>query len=153
MIRLIGRSEIDAAACLVAAVALGAAAQRADHRADRLQAAQDRVNAVLTAPDARTVTAPVKTGGQGTVVVSRRQDRAVVLLSSGLRRPPPSRAYELWLMGEDGARPAGMVRRTSKPMVLDGVGRSSRVGLTVEPAAGSPRPTTQPIMLAALPRT
>ncbi|TDD95658.1 anti-sigma factor [Actinomadura rubrisoli] len=141
---------VAAAACLVIAVAFGVVAQRADQRADRLQASRDRVHSVLSAPDARAVTGPVGTGGQGTVVVSRQRNRAVVVMA-GLPSAPTARTYELWLMGAGAPRPAGLMRRASGPVVLEDVGAATQVGLTIEPAAGSRAPTTPPIFAAALP--
>lgn len=141
---------LTAAACLAVAVALGVAAERADERADRLQAGQERVGAVLSAPDARAITGRVGSGGQGTVVVSRQRN-AVVVLMAGLPAAPSARTYELWLMGDGAPRPAGTMTRASGPVVLDGVGKATQVGLTIEPAAGSRAPTTPPIFAAALP--
>ncbi|WP_067455484.1 anti-sigma factor [Actinomadura macra] len=141
---------VAAAACLAVAVALGVVAQRADDRADRLQARQELVASVLTAPDARAVTGQVRHGGQGTVVVSRRLDKAVVVLA-GLPAVSTARTYELWLLGDGAPRPAGLTAGASGPVLLDGLGAATQVGLTVEPAAGSSAPTTSPIFAAALP--
>ncbi|QXJ24554.1 anti-sigma factor [Actinomadura graeca] len=141
---------VAAAACLAVAVALGVLAQRADERADRLQARQELVASVLTAPDARAVTGHVRRGGQGTVVVSRRLDKAVVVLA-GLPSVSAARTYELWLLGDGAPRPAGLTEGASGPVLLDGIGAATQVGLTIEPAAGSAAPTTPPIFAAALP--
>jgi anti-sigma-K factor RskA len=112
------------------------------------------VSAVLAAPDARTVRARVRSGGTGTVVISRARGR-LVFTSSGLPELPSSRAYELWLMGPDGPRPAGLLGRggagVTAPMLLTPMRQDDKVALTVEPARGSGEPTTQPILLAELP--
>ncbi|MET8990415.1 anti-sigma factor, partial [Nonomuraea wenchangensis] len=113
-----------------------------------------QVAALLAAPDARTVRRPVTSGGTATLVVSRSAAR-LLFTSSGLPSLPESRGYELWLMGPDGPRPAGMLGRAedgvTAPVVVTPLRGDERVALTVEPARGSPRPTTDPILLADLP--
>ncbi|KAB2341358.1 anti-sigma factor [Actinomadura rudentiformis] len=141
---------LAAAACLLVAVALGVVTVRTQDRLDRVEARQRQVESVLTAPDARTVTAAVRTGGRGTVVVSRRENRAVVIMT-GLPAAPPSRTYELWLLGAGAPRPAGLTDTGSGPIVVDGIGAAAGIGITVEPEGGSPEPTTDPVFAAALP--
>ncbi|QYC41148.1 Anti-sigma-K factor RskA [Nonomuraea coxensis DSM 45129] len=113
-----------------------------------------QVAVLLAAPDVRTVRRPVASGGTATLVVSRSAAR-LLFTSSGLPALPESRAYELWLMGPDGPRPAGLLGRAgdgvTAPVVVTPLRGDERVALTLEPARGSPRPTTDPILLADLP--
>jgi anti-sigma-K factor RskA len=143
-----------AAACLIVALVAGGLAIRAQQELDRTRAAGDAVAAVLAAPDARTVTGPVA-GGTATVVVSRSRGQ-VVFASAGLRRLEKSETYELWLMGPQAVRRAGLLRPDSagrtRPVVASPVADADRVGLTVEPAGGSPQPTTDPVLVLNLPR-
>jgi hypothetical protein len=143
-----------AAVASAAAVALGVVAFDARRDLGELRARDQAVAAVLAAPDARTVRVRAPWGGTGTVVVSRARDR-VVFTSSGLPRLPDSRVYELWLLGPDGARPAGLLDHgddgTSTPVLARALDGDERVGLTVEPAGGSRRPTTKPLLVADLP--
>ncbi len=143
-----------AAVAAAAAVALGAVALDARRDLRDLTARNDEVIAVLAAPDAETVRRPATSGGTGTVVISRARGR-MVFASSGLAELPRSKGYELWLMGPDGPRPAGMLDRTegglTTPLLITPERGDDRVAITVEPAAGSGRPTTQPILLAELP--
>lgn len=143
-----------AAVAAVAAVALGAVAVDARRDLSDLTARNDEVIAVLAAPDAETVRRPATSGGTGTVVISRARGR-LVFASSGLAELPRSKGYELWLMGPDGPRPAGMLDRAggglTAPLLITPERGEDRVALTVEPAAGSGRPTTRPILLAELP--
>ncbi|MGV9375474.1 anti-sigma factor [Nonomuraea sp. NPDC003707] len=143
-----------AAVAAAAAVALGAVAVDARRDLSDLTARNDEVIAVLAAPDAETVRQPATSGGTGTVVISRARGR-MVFASSGLAELPRSKGYELWLMGPDGPRPAGMLDRAESgltaPLLITPERGDDRVALTVEPAAGSGRPTTQPILLAELP--
>ncbi|MEV4801537.1 anti-sigma factor [Nonomuraea sp. NPDC049421] len=137
-----------------AAVALGVLAFDARRDLADLAARNGELAAVLAAADAETMRRPVSTGGTGTVVVSRERGR-MVFTSSGLAELPRAKAYELWLMGPGGARPAGLLEPgpggASAPVVLTPLRRDDRVALTVEPAEGSRQPTTDPVMLADLP--
>jgi anti-sigma-K factor RskA len=99
------------------------------------------------------LTAKVSTGGTATVVMSHR-DRALVFTASGLRSLSAGQRYELWLMGPAGDRAAGMLPGSRPgavgPMVVSGLAAGDRVGLTVEPASGSPRPTSPPVLMMDL---
>jgi len=140
----------------LAAVAVAAAVVTGGMQ-DRLDQAQQHdhaVVAVLTAPDATMVQARVRTGGMATVVMSHRE-RALVFTAADLRLLPAAQSYELWLIGPAGSRPAGMVSSSSRggmagPMVVSGLKAGDSVGLTVEPAAGSARPTSPPVVLVKL---
>jgi anti-sigma-K factor RskA len=147
---------VVALACVLAAVAVAAGVTTYGMQ-DRLDQAQRRdltVAAVLTASDATMMSAHVTTGGTATVVMSHRE-RALVFTAADLRALPGARAYELWLMGPAGTRPAGMITvsghgRMVGPMVVSGLAVGDKVGLTVEPAAGSPRPTSTPVLMLSL---
>jgi anti-sigma-K factor RskA len=142
-----------AAACLIVALIAGGLAVRSQQELNRTRAAGEAVAAVLSAPDARTVSGPV-TGGTATVVVSRSRGQ-VVFASAGLRRLERSETYELWLMGPRAVRPAGLLRPDAggrtPPVVAGPLTDADRVGLTVEPAGGSPQPTTTPVLVLNLP--
>jgi anti-sigma-K factor RskA len=143
-----------AAACLIVALVAGGLAIRSQQELNRTRAAGDAVAAVLAAPDARTVSGPVA-GGTATVVVSRSRGQ-VVFASAGLRQLESSETYELWLMGPRAVRPAGLLRPDASgrtpPIVAGRLADADRVGLTVEPAGGSPQPTTDPVLVLNLPR-
>ncbi|ACZ86230.1 anti-sigma factor [Streptosporangium roseum] len=141
-----------AVAVSAAAVVLGVVAVDARRERDALR----QVVAVIAAPDARTVRHPVSSGGTGTMVMSPSEGK-MVFTARGLPPLPASRVYELWLMGPDGVRPAGLLERTAGgdtvPVMATPLRGDDRLGLTVEPAGGSDQPTTAPIMVADLPST
>ncbi|WP_456107181.1 anti-sigma factor [Peterkaempfera bronchialis] len=144
------------AACLVAAGFGGVAVWQHRQAQDaRVQAAQVRrstaeLSRVLTAPDAAVRSARLSGAGTGTVVVSRRVDRAVFLAAT-LPLLRSGEVYQLWFDDAGTMRPAGLLpapRSSAVAVLLDGpVGRATGVGITVEAAGGSTRPTTAPLAL------
>jgi hypothetical protein len=80
----------------------------------------------------------------------------VMLIASNLPKLNPGKIYEMWLIPKGGApRPAGLFQATdnrSALHILSGPIDTSSLGavaVTVEPEAGSPAPTTQPLIVAA----
>lgn len=111
---------------------------------------------VLAASDATTVHAPVNSGGHAVIVYSRSRGEAVVELAD-LPSLPTGRVYQLWLMDAGGAataRSVGLVDASAvaanAQVVSQVLDDATAVGLTVEPSGGTARPTTTPIMVAAL---
>jgi anti-sigma-K factor RskA len=141
---------VAAAACLLLAVVLGITTVRTNQRAGHAEALNREIAGVLAAPDARTANAPVRAGGMGAVVSSRGQGKAVVVMS-GLAALPSSKTYELWLMGPSSPRPIGLMRAADGPVITGELGDADQVGLTIEPAKGSPAPTGAPIFAVRLP--
>ncbi|MEE1794085.1 anti-sigma factor [Streptomyces sp. BE308] len=148
------------AACVAAAAAFGGiavwqnqVAQDARHEADRAQRQSEQLAQVLSAPDARTSSGELAGGARGTVVVSQSRDRAV-FLASGMARPPGGKVYQLWFNDSGTMRSAGLMNpsATDGAVLLDGpVDGASGMGITVEPAGGSERPTSDPVALMDFP--
>lgn len=141
---------LTAAAAVVVAAVIGIGTHYADMQSQRSAVRARTVAAVLSASDAEMRTAPVRSGGMAIVVTSRREHMAV-FIAHGLPALPGARRYELWLMGPGGERPAGMLAVHRKdmagPALITGMSAGDMVGLTVEPASGSLRPTTPPVVL------
>jgi hypothetical protein len=123
------------------------------HSLSEAQARDHLLAAVLTAPDAKMMRGPVTGGGSVTVVMSHRE-HALAFSTAGLPPLPAGRAYELWLMGPSGKRPAAMLPRPAhgmtSPVIATGLRAGDMVELTVEPAAGAARPTTAPLLRLGL---
>ncbi|HEX5189246.1 MAG TPA: anti-sigma factor [Streptosporangiaceae bacterium] len=140
---------LTAAAAAVAA-AIGIGTHYADVADQRSATRARTVATVLSAPDAVLRMAHVRSGGMAVVVTSRREHMAV-FFANGLRSLPGAKRYELWLMGPNGERPAGMLAVHRKdmagPALITGMSAGDMVGLTVEPASGSLRPTSAPVVL------
>jgi anti-sigma-K factor RskA len=99
---------------------------------------------ILTAPDVRTVTSTLPSGGTATLVFSRDRDAAVLVMNNV---PPPSEGtvYQMWLVSNAGATSAGTMDAESvapsTTAVLPDLGDSTELAFTVEPGAGSAQPT------------
>ena len=130
---------LAAAASVAAAIALGITQLSAQHQLD--QARATAIARVVTAPDAHVETARTSAGGSVTVVTSAALREAVVS-ASGMASLPSSRVYQAWVLNSSGARSAGLVHGSS---LLAAIRPGDRIGITVEPAGGTARPTTTPV--------
>src|SRR5690349_11485905 len=66
-----------------------------------------------------------------------------VVSASGMASLPPSRVYQVWVMSPSGARSAGLMHGSS--LLASAIRPGDRIGITVEPADGTARPTTTPV--------
>jgi len=137
---------------LAAAVVFLIVTQFATNRQlQQAHASNSAIAAVLAAPDARIESLPAAKGGTATAVMSLREREAVVT-TAHLPALTSSRVYQLWVMTSSGAaRSVGLLSITSSgstaPLLADGVLAGDRLGITVEPAGGTPQPTTTPIVI------
>jgi anti-sigma factor RsiW len=131
---------LAAAASVAVAVALGITQLSAQHQLD--QARATAIARVVTASDAHVATARTSAGGSVTVVTSAALREAVVS-ASGMASLPSSRVYQVWVMSPSGARSAGLMHGSS--LLASAVRPGDRIGITVEPAGGTARPTTTPV--------
>jgi hypothetical protein len=131
---------LAAAASVAAAVALGITQLTAQQQLDQAQATA--IARVVTAPDAHVDTARTRVGGSVTVVTSIALHEAVVS-TSGMASLPSGRVYQVWVMSPSGARSAGLMHGSS--LLASAVRPGDQIGITVEPAGGTARPTTTPV--------
>jgi hypothetical protein len=100
---------------------------------------------VFAAPDVRTVSGDIPTGGTATVVFSREKN-AGVLVMNNVAPPRPGTVYQMWLIGDNGPQSAGTMDdkavAPSTTAVLSNLGSSKALAFTVEPGTGSTVPTT-----------
>ncbi|MFN3602287.1 MAG: anti-sigma factor domain-containing protein [Dietzia sp.] len=110
----------------------------------------DEVTSLLTAPDLEVARGQVGGTGSATVLASRSADMAVISMT-GIPEPAEGRAYQLWLMGPDhdpipaGTMESGQVG-PSPSAELSGIRNSAQIGITEEPAGGSPAPTGEVLL-------
>lgn len=113
----------------------------------------DTLQAVLSAPDVVTSNAPVTGGGTATAVVSKSRN-GMVMLVRGLRALPEGQIYQAWYVGSGGPTSAGMFNGSTGSIAANDLtlaSRASTLGLTVEPAGGSTKPTTDVLALVPIP--
>ncbi|MEU1854010.1 anti-sigma factor [Streptomyces sp. NPDC019990] len=139
-----------AAAALVVASLFAVQADRAQ---DELTAERDRsreIAHVLSAPDARAGSGRDGRGRTIGVIASVTEGSAVVTLG-GYGAPPGGRVHQLWLMSP-GAPPRGLgLFQGDTPLVVTGLGTAATsLAVTVEPAGGSPQPSSPPLVQLAL---
>lgn len=140
------RRTAVAVAAGILAVGAGAATwavqeQRVRDR-DAIVADQQRMQSVLTAPDGRFHSGAVTGGGRVTVVLSESQDAGVVVLSQA-PPPGPDKTYQLWAIDNGAPRSVGVLDagRSDATKVVTGVRGMDSLGVSLEPAGGSDRPT------------
>ena len=132
-----------AAASVAAAVALGVTQVSTQHQLESARASDAAISRVVTAPDARIETTGTRAGGSVTVVASAALREAVVT-ATGMVSPPTGRVYQVWVMSASGARSAGLMAGAST-LLASAVVPGDRIGITVEPAGGTSKPTTTPV--------
>jgi anti-sigma-K factor RskA len=142
-----------AAVVVIAILGLSVVVANLNARLGEVETASTSLTEVLAAPDAQLVPAEGPDGSHAQIVVSESRGEAV-FVASGLEPAPHEHTYELWLIDETGATPAGLFDvdergRVTRIMTGDLAGTLA-IGVTVEPAGGSPQPTTEPILVAEL---
>jgi anti-sigma-K factor RskA len=127
-----------AAAVVVGLVGIGAVVAL---RPDTQQSTADQV---FAAPDVRTISGDIPTGGTATVVFSREKN-AGVLVMNNVSPPPPGSVYQMWLVHGSSVESAGTMDdksvTPSTTAVLPKLDGSDALAFTLEPGSGSPRPT------------
>ena len=151
--------RLTAAAAVVGVLGIGAAAttyavqeQRlGDERAAVAQAQQQaaRIEAVLAAPDAALRAGDLTGGGRVTLVVSDTEDAGVVVLADA-PPPGPDRAYQLWVVPAGSVTPVSVglleAGRSAATELIEGVRGRAAFAVSLEPAGGSPQPSTTPLV-------
>ena len=105
---------------------------------------------VLQAKDAQRYEKVVD-GARATIVRSVSLGKAVII-ADNMPAAPEGKDFQVWFQNPDGEMvSAGLMPHEAKPtvsMVLDGdASQFTGAGITVEPAGGSPAPTSDPVVL------
>jgi anti-sigma-K factor RskA len=135
-----------AAALLTATTMLGVLVVRQQHTLDDIRARGETMAALLNTGDTRVITQTNPSGTRMTAIVSRGQDR-VLLLADDLPPPPAGHDYQAWKIATSTSS-AGLLTPDNGHALLDlsGIGSVTHIGITIEPTGGSTQPTTNPIM-------
>ena len=124
------------------------------HQLRQAQASGRAIAAVLAAPDARVESMTASVGGTVTAVMSLTRHEAVIS-TGGVPALPGGKVYQLWVMGPAAPRSAGLLPASragiTVPVLAEGVRPGDRLGITVEPAGGTARPTTAPVVVMPVP--
>ena len=147
---------VGAAAAGIAAIAvvvLGAELAETNQRLEETAAIQAQMEALLAAPDARTVVVSEADEGDVRLVISADRGQAM-LIASDMEPAPHEHSYEAWAFHDGVAVAAGVFDADAQGRVatlLEGdFATAEALGVTIEPAGGSPEPTTEPVMVVPL---
>jgi anti-sigma-K factor RskA len=127
------------AAAAVVALILGISLSSTHRALDR----QQQLTAVLTAPDATTISLGGTAPGEMHLVYSPSLNRSAVV-ADGVADVPSGRTYALWFIGSKGPEPVGLFRTADghAAHLIKGTPQGYQaLGVTEEPAGGSPQPT------------
>lgn len=159
--RPLWRPVVAAAAALVVlagvglggwAVGTGAGNKTMQQELAMAQEQQQAMLRIMNAPDAKIGTSRLAGGDVVTFASSVQADQAAIMVDA-MPPLPEGKSYELWFISASGAVPAGLMDSPKAPamQLLDGpLGSATHIGITVEPAGGSPAPTTEPILVHTL---
>jgi anti-sigma-K factor RskA len=144
-------ATLAAAAAVLAIVGFGAVVQPWQDQNPPI-AAISPADRVLAADDATHSSINFDDGSKATVVRSLSEGRAV-LVTQDMAAPPKGKTYELWLQDKTGhMAPAGLMSSPgdNKVLLRGDATKATGVGITVEPAGGSPQPTSNPVAVLEL---
>lgn len=138
-------SAAAAIALIVGGIAVGTTSL---HPEPSYQASQ--MAAINAADDMQELDTTLAGGEQITLRWSPELASSVIIVD-GMAPAPEDRVYQLWYIGESGARAAGFLPVTDGVeawQVLEGdMHTGDQVGVTVEPMGGSTKPSTDPVMV------
>jgi anti-sigma-K factor RskA len=149
-----------AAASVALAVVFGVAQNSTNQHLSAIEsqlstarAHNQQLDSVLASSDLRLVSDKTSLGGKVSAIVSPSLAK-VVVVTSGLPELPAGKVYELWLLGPSVAQPSGLLTAAEHgrtvPVVASGYVKGYSLGITVEPAGGTLKPTTNPIVAMPL---
>ena len=140
---------VAAAFALLAAAGAVTVSVMADRRAVVAESGLDRIAAVMTAPNV-VVRGETK---QGTTVAVVSASTGTVIFPGTLPALPSDQAYQYWWIvdGDATSLAVGTSSGGTEPVFVDRQLEGGAVGITAEPASGSPKPTTDPLVVVELP--
>jgi anti-sigma factor RsiW len=143
-----------ALASIAVAVFFGVAQSHTRDELNQARAQNQALSVVLSAPKVQ-VLSQVSTKGGTAIVVLAAERHELAVVTTGLPALPAGKVYQLWFIGKTKTVSAGLLPQAKSgqtPAVLaTGLVKGDTLGLTVEPAPGSAKPSTKPIIALPLP--
>jgi anti-sigma-K factor RskA len=147
-------SGVVATAGIAVAVLFGLAWSHTQQELNQARQQDAAIAQILSSSNPRLLSHTTTAGGLATVVLAADRHQLVVTMS-GLPALPDGKVYQFWLIKGKNAVSAGLLPQAEagQPVTLlaSGVTNGDALGLTVEPAGGSKKPTTTPILDLPLP--
>lgn len=137
------------AAAAVLGVLGGSAVVVQQMRQDDSTSQLNEASRVLAAADVQHWNVDFKSGASATLSRSASEGRAV-LVARSMSAAPSGKVYQLWLVKDGAMVSAGLMAGGSEEstVLLDGdASDATGAGITLEPAGGSPAPTSAPIVV------
>lgn len=151
-----GVAAVSVALAVIFGVSQNSTSQHLAAIENQLSAARvhnQQLDSVLASSDLHLVSNKTSLGGSVSAIVSPSEAKLVVV-TSGLPALPAGKVYELWLLGPSVAQPSGLLTAAEQgrtvPVVASGYVKGYSLGITVEPAGGTLKPTTNPIVAMPL---
>ncbi|MCL3861352.1 anti-sigma factor domain-containing protein [Actinotalea sp. K2] len=136
------------AAAVVAALAVpGAVAIQQHERAVQAEIRAEQLSDLLTDPASVVLRGEATGGGEAVAVLGAE---GAVLLAEGLPALDGDLVYQLWAMRDGVPVPAGLLDvrdGTVQALAEEGYLPGDGLAVSVEPAGGSPQPTTDPVLV------
>ena len=85
--------------------------------------------------------------------VIRMKNGKMILTASNLPPAPDGKTYQIWIIKNGNPKPAGLFEPSGKAVAVPVSAKPKNaqvVAVTVEPAGGSPKPTSSPVLAAKL---
>jgi anti-sigma factor RsiW len=143
-----------ALASIAVAVFFGLSQSHTRDELNQARAQNQALSVVLSAPKVQ-VLSQVSTKGGTAIVVLAAERHELAVVTTGLPALPAGKVYQLWLISKAKTVSAGLLppaKAGQTPAVLaTGAVKGDALGLTIEPAPGSAKPSTKPIVDLPLP--
>ena len=138
-------AAVAAALMLVVSAGLAGVAISERRHAQRAEERAEQIAAIATDPQGARTVVDVAGGGTGTVLWSSRG--GALFRATSVRPLRGGQVYQLWLLHRDGPESVGVLGSGGAlEAVIPDLGSGDGLGLTIEPAGGSPAPTGELVL-------
>jgi anti-sigma-K factor RskA len=85
--------------------------------------------------------------------VATFDENRVILVAENMPLVPKNRACQIWVIHDDGPNPSGLFvpdGNMTATAITSSIKKADAIAITVEPARGSEKPTSDPVLLTEL---